>query len=25
VVSVYHESRKHPWLELRCEPLELNG
>jgi len=24
-VSVYHESRRYPWLEIRTEPLEKRG
>ncbi len=24
-VSVYHESRGYPWLEIRAEPLEKRG
>jgi hypothetical protein len=23
--SVYHESRRHPWLEIRAEPLRTSG
>ena len=24
-VSVYHESRRYPWVEIRAEPLEKRG
>jgi hypothetical protein len=24
-VSVYHESRRYPWVEIRTEPLEKRG
>jgi hypothetical protein len=24
-VSVYHESRRYPWVELRADPLEKRG
>ena len=24
-VSVYHESRRCPWVEIRAEPLQTNG
>ena len=24
-VSVYHESRRFPWVEIRIEPLERDG
>jgi hypothetical protein len=24
-VSVYHESRRYPWIEIRAEPLEKRG
>ena len=24
-VSVYHESRRYPWVEVRAEPLEKRG
>jgi len=25
IVSVYHESRRYPWVEIRVEPLEVQG
>jgi hypothetical protein len=24
-VSVYHESRRYPWIDLHAEPLEKRG
>jgi hypothetical protein len=25
IVSVYHESRRYPWVEIRADPLEKRG